>query len=105
MGKTYEHGPRINEVAGLVITHLLDYGTVLGAVDHDGDWRPATVQLARRLFPDVDVVTRSDGPGHAAGYTAYFTVMAALDLLEAAEMVTLSREPRGRGEVWRIELA
>lgn len=100
--KTYQHGPRINEVAGMIITYLFDYGEVRARVI-DGNWRPASVVLASQIFPDVAIVTNSkDG---AEGYNAYFLTMSALDLLEDAEMIVVSREEAGHRESYRISLA
>lgn len=98
--KTYEHGPRIHEVAGQIITYLLDYGEIRGSVV-DLVWRPATVRLAEALFQD-EVLTNS-APGHEAAYTRYFTVMSALDLLEETGLVKLAID-LGQTAVWKITL-
>jgi hypothetical protein len=100
VSKTYDHGASVHEVAGRVLTILLDHGIVTGAVQ-EGRWRPASVILAGMVFPDQPIDTRAAGDGPA--YTRYYKVMAALDLLFTEGIIVLGVEPSG--ELWRVGLA
>lgn len=90
---TYDSGRSINDLAGRIITHLLEYGAVRGGI-LDGVWRPATVHLAHALYPGDEIETHSHGRNDGPAYTRYYRTMAALNLLHELELIALGRDAR-----------
>lgn len=99
---TYGDHANIHDVAGRILTILLDEGIVTGQTVN-GRWLPASVVLAQKLFPDQLIVTRSHAREEGPAYTRYYQTMAALALLHREGIVDLGVE--ASGEIWRVMLA